>query len=216
VAIRDCRFDDDGEMAITIDPVGRLRLPLAVRAHVINVALAVAIGLQHGVTEFEPALREACRNARRFRVSDLGPLTVLDDSYNANPASMRAALDALAERPVAGVRLAALGDMLELGDKSAELHGEIGRKAAERGVGRLYVRGAFATAVADGAVRAGLRAVEVIDSHEAMADAIASVAEPGDCLLVKGSRGMRMEKVIERLRARYAPAPGARAANGPV
>ncbi len=213
VVVRDCRFDDDGEMILTLDPVGRLKLPLTIRAHATNVAIAVAIGLQHGVTQFEPALREACHHARRFRVSQVGPLTVLDDSYNANPVSMRAALDALAERPVQGERMAALGDMLELGAESAALHAEIGRKAGAAGVKRLYIRGTFARAMADGAMGAGVPSVEVIDAHESMADAIASVAEEGDCLLVKGSRGMRMEHVIEHLRARYGLSLGA--ANGP-
>jgi UDP-N-acetylmuramoyl-tripeptide--D-alanyl-D-alanine ligase len=177
--------------------------------------LAVAIGLQHGVTEFETALREACRGARRFRISMVGPLTVVDDSYNANPVSMRAALDALAERAVDGVRMAALGDMLELGESSAVLHAEIGRKAAECGVKRLYVRGNFARDVADAATRAGLPHVEVMEAHESIADAIAAVAAEGDCLLVKGSRGMRMERVIDHLRALYGSSLGAGAANGP-
>jgi UDP-N-acetylmuramoyl-tripeptide--D-alanyl-D-alanine ligase len=215
VAIRDCRIDADGEMRLMMSPVGELKLPLTIRAHATNVALAVAIGLQHGVSEFGPALREACLNARRFRVLTVGPLTVIDDSYNANPVSMRAAIDALAERPTGGARLAALGDMLELGAASAALHAEIGRYAAEAGVKRLYIRGAFARATADAALAAGLPLVEVIDAHETMAEAIAADAGEGDCLLVKGSRGMRMERVIERLRARYGVSLEAGATNGP-
>ncbi len=214
VSIRECTFATDGDMLLTLDPVGTLKLPLTVRAHAINVALAVAMGLQHGVKEFEPALREACRNARRFRVFTVGPLTVLDDSYNANPVSMRASLDALGERPVTGARMAALGDMLELGGDSADYHAEIGRHVAKAGVTHLFVRGAFARSTADGAKSAGVPHVDVIDAHEALADAIAAAARPGDCLLVKGSRGMRMEKVIEHLRERYAGALGA--ANGPA
>ncbi len=209
VRIRECRFDAAGEMVLTLDPVGELRLPLVVRAHAANVALAVAIGLQHGVTNFQAALAEAARNARRFRVMAVGPLTVMDDSYNANPTSMRAALEALGERAVDGVRMAALGDMLELGADAERLHGEIGRKAAECGVRRLFVRGAFARATAAGASSAGLAAVEVMDTHEAIAEAIAAVAEAGDCLLVKGSRGMQMEKVIECLRGLYGSPPDA-------
>lgn len=214
VSIRECRFDDAGDMVLTLDPIGTLHLPLPARAHATNVALAVAIGLQHGVTDFQAALAEAARNARRFKVMQVGPITVLDDSYNANPTSMRAALEALGERAVDGVRIAALGDMLELGSDAPRLHSEIGRKAADCGVRRLYVRGAFAQATADGALAAGCPAVEVMDSHEAIANAIAAVGEAGDCLLVKGSRGMRMERVIECLRGLYGSSLGAGTANG--
>lgn len=214
VAIRECRYGDDGDMLLTIDPIGTLKLPLGVRAHATNVALAVAMGLQHGVTEFEDALRDACKNARRFKVFAVGPLTVLDDSYNANPVSVRAALDALGERPVTGTRLAALGDMLELGADSGAYHSEIGRHAAKAGVKHLFVRGTFAQSMVDGARSAGVPHVEVIDSHQAMAEAIMAATSPGDCLLVKGSRGMQMEKVIEHLRERYSGSPGA--ANGPA
>jgi len=209
VAIRDCGFDDDGQMRIKLDPVGELRLPLPSRALATSVALAVAIGLQHGITEFQRALHDAALHARRFRVLRLGPLTVLDDSYNANPTSVRAALEALSERKVSGRRMAALGDMLELGAQSAALHREIGEKAAACGVERLLVRGAFAQAMADGARAAGVPSVEVLDAHEAMADVIAADAVEGDCLLVKGSRGMRMEKVIECLASRYGTPAGA-------
>jgi len=209
VAIRDCQFDDDGQMHIKLDPVGELRLPLPSRALATSVALAVAIGLQHGITEFQRTLHDAVLHARRFRVLRVGPLTVLDDSYNANPTSVRAALEALGERKVSGRRLAALGDMLELGTQSAALHREIGEKAAACGVARLLVRGAFAQAMADGARAAGVPSVEILDAHEAMADAIAADAVEGDCLLVKGSRGMRMEKVIEGLASRYGAPAGA-------
>jgi len=214
VSIRDCRFDDAGEMVLTLEPIGQLRLPLPARAHATNVALAVAIGLQHGVTEFQPALAEAARNARRFKVLQVGPLTVIDDSYNANPTSVRAALEALGERKMDGLRMAALGDMLELGADAERLHHEIGRKAADCGVRRLFVRGAFARATAEGAMAGGMTTVEVMDTHEAIAEAIAAKAGAGDCLLVKGSRGMRMEKVIERLRELHGSSLSACAATG--
>lgn len=214
VALRSCRFDRTGEMSLDIDPVGTLTLPLHARAHAMNVALAVAAGLQHGICDFEAPLRDACCQAARFKVSEVGPLLVLDDSYNANPASVAAALEALADRPVDGARIAALGDMLELGAESASLHRGMGEKAAELEIDRLYVRGDFAPAVAEGARAGGLSSVHVIDDHRAMAEAIAAEAGPGDALLVKGSRGMRMETVIEYLMAHYAGAAEAQAANG--
>jgi UDP-N-acetylmuramoyl-tripeptide--D-alanyl-D-alanine ligase len=208
VAIKECRFDDAGDLRITLDPVGELRLPLPSRALATSVALAVAIGLQHGVTEFQNSLTDAAKNARRFRVVQVGPLTVLDDTYNANPTSVRAALQALGERRVAGRRVAVLGDMLELGKDAERLHREIGEHAGACGVQELFVRGAFANATAEGARAAGVKSVHVMDAHDAIAGAIAAEAVEGDCLLVKGSRGMRMEKVIESLAARYGAALG--------
>lgn len=200
VAIRAIAYDDAGEMLLDLDPVGRLRLPLPVKAHAHNVALAVAVALRHGVTEFEGPLRAACAQAARFKVVSVGDLEVLDDTYNANPASMAAALEALGLRPVKGKRLAALGEMLELGAEAARMHWEVGEAAGRAGVAVLWARGAHAQAMVEGARASGVAQAEVIDGHEDMAAAIRAVAAPGDALLLKGSRGMRMERVLEALR----------------
>lgn len=203
VVLEQCSFAPDGEMVLDVRPVGRLRLPLLVRAHASNVLLAIAAGLQHGVTEFEEPLREACRRSTRLRRLQIGPMEVLDDTYNANPASMTAALEALAARPGGGLRIAALGAMLELGEAAAALHGQVGEAAARCGVTHLFVRGPHAADMIAGARAGGVPHAEAIDDHAAMAEAICSVAQPGSCLLLKGSRGMKMERVLEALQARY-------------
>ena len=174
-------------------------------AHATNVLLAVAVGLRHGLTEFEGPLRAACGNAVRFKVRPLGPFELLDDTYNANPASMAAALEALAARPVTGKRIAVLGDMLELGEESAALHRGIGAMAAERGVEALFAYGEHAYDIIRGARDAGISQAEAFDSHEAIADALVLSAVPGDSILLKGSRGMRMERVAEHLERRFPP-----------
>lgn len=209
VALRGITRLESGELELDIAPVGRMRLPLPVRAHATNVMLAIAIGLRHGVDagSLEPLLRQACAALTRFRVRPLGPLRVLDDSYNANPASMRAALEALMEQPGAGPRMAALGSMLELGESAAALHREAGRAAAELGVTHLYARGPNAGDMAAGALEAGMPVAEALDDHDAMATRIAGAAAPGAVLLVKGSRGMRMERVIDALRPLLTPGP---------
>lgn len=203
VVLNSCSFDGAGEMVLDVAPVGRLRLPLSVRAHAANVLLAIAAGLRHGIDEFEEPLREACIRAARFKIFRIGPIEVLDDSYNANPASMAAALEALAERPAAGARLAALGEMLELGDAAGELHREIGRIAGRYGVTHLFARGPHAKEMVEGARIAGVASAAPVEDHREMAMRIIEVARSGDALLVKGSRGMRMEKVIEALRSHY-------------
>lgn len=193
----------DGGLQLDIAPVGRLRLPLPVRAHASNVLLAIAVALRHGIDVGGQvdALREACAVLTRFRVLDIGPLRVLDDSYNANPASMDAALEALAEQPGDGARIAVLGEMLELGEAAEALHADLGRAAARHGVGRLYVRGPHAETMARAARDAGVPHAEAVEEHEAIARDIAAHARPGAVVLVKGSRGMRMENVVGGLRA---------------
>lgn len=203
VAIRSVEFDAAGEMLLDLAPIGRLRLPLPVKAHAHNVALAVAVAMQHGITEFEGPLREAAQRASRFKVLRVGPLEVLDDTYNANPASVTAALEALGQRPGSGNKIAALGSMLELGEDAKRMHREVGEAAGRFGVTHLFARGANAQDLVDGARAAGVPQAEVIDDHAAISSAIAAIANEGDVVLLKGSRGMRMEKVLEAMRAHY-------------
>ncbi len=203
VALESCEFNEAGEMDLRVRPVGEMVLPLHARAHAANVLLAIAVGLQHEAVSFEEPLRRACLESTRFKVLTIGPLEIIDDSYNSNPASLRAALEALRDRPVAGARMAALGDMLELGEYADELHEAVGAFAGACGVGRIFVRGDHAQAMLKGARGAGVDDVQVIDKHQGMAEAIVQCARSGDALLVKGSRGMSMERVIESLRFHY-------------
>jgi len=203
VVLRACEYLPTGGMRLDIDPIGTLLLPLEIKAHAMNVLLAVAVGLQHGVTEFEAPLTAAIENTARFKVLRTGPLEVIDDTYNASPASMLAAIEALGSRPGKGRRIAALGSMLELGDRATELHQEIGEAAARLGISRLIARGPHAGDIIRGAALAGLHDAEVVDDHETIAHLIQVSALPGDVLLLKGSRGMRMERVLTALRVLY-------------
>lgn len=203
VVLKRCEPEAAGGMILDVSPVGVLRLPLPAPAHASSVLLAIAIGLRHGITVFEETLRDACRASLRFRIMRVGPLQVFDDSYNANPASVEAGLAALAARAGHGKRIAALGAMLELGAAATTLHRQTGEAAARHGVTHLFARGPNARDMIEGARAAGVPHAECIDEHEAIAHAVHAVAGPGDSLLVKGSRGMRMERVIESLRALY-------------
>ncbi len=198
VRAKSARFVAPCEMELDIDPVGRMTLPLACRAHVSNVLLAIAVGLEHGVTEFETPLREAALASSRFKVLKAGPLTIIDDSYNANPASMASSLQALVEWPGPGARMAALGDMLELGEAAASLHRELGALAQSLGVTHLFAKGPHACDTIAGAE--AIPVAQAFDEPRALAQAIHDLAQPGDLLLVKGSRSMRMEQVIDALR----------------
>jgi UDP-N-acetylmuramoyl-tripeptide--D-alanyl-D-alanine ligase len=203
VVLETCFLEPDGELSMQIAPVGRMRLPLYSRAHATNVLLAIAVGLEHGVTEFEEPLREAAKGAARFKALQVGPLLVFDDTYNANPASVHAALDTLGERATDGARIAALGEMLELGDAAADLHREAGEWAGRCGVTHLFALGEHACDTIAGARSADVAHAEALPDHQSIAEAIYRVAQPGDTLLVKGSRGLTMERVIDALAKRY-------------
>jgi UDP-N-acetylmuramoyl-tripeptide--D-alanyl-D-alanine ligase len=140
----------------------------------------------------------------RGQVRRLGEgVTLLDDSYNSNPAAVEAAVTAL-DMAAQGRRVVFLGDMLELGPKGPELHRETGARLAGRADVVVGV-GALGKGIAEGARGAGLAASALHDfpDSEAAARESVSLVKPGDAVLVKGSRGARMEKVVEALVARF-------------
>jgi UDP-N-acetylmuramoyl-tripeptide--D-alanyl-D-alanine ligase len=122
---------------------------------------------------------------------------VINDCYNASPLSMRAALDELSSEPADGRRIAVLGDMLELGDREAELHREVGSEAAAAGVDVLVTVGPRAVAMLDAFDG---ESYAVADAGEA-ASLAGEIVEPGDVVLVKGSRGVGLEVVAQALEA---------------
>jgi UDP-N-acetylmuramoyl-tripeptide--D-alanyl-D-alanine ligase len=158
-----------------------------------NLLAAVAAACALGVV---PAGRVEVRFSamRGERVALPGDVAVINDCYNANPMSMRAAIDELVETAPAR-RVAVLGDMLELGSTSPELHREIGRYASERGVDVLIAVGPLAAHVGE-AFGGELHAVADAD---AAAAALAPLLRSGDTVLVKGSRGMALERVAPAL-----------------
>ena len=128
-------------------------------------------------------------------------LRLIDDSYNSNPRALQAALKGLASLP-ARRRVAVLGDMLELGPTEADFHRQAGRQVAENGWDLLLAIGPLARHIAEGAMAAGLPKARVLtfsNSDEAAAR-ISSLVKDGDLILVKGSRGIETERVVERLK----------------
>lgn len=126
--------------------------------------------------------------------------SLIDDTYNANPTSMMAAIETLASVKNGGRAFLVCGDMLELGDKSAELHEKIGVKAAEKGIDHLYVFGKFSANVKDGALASGMPEKNIFAGEKIeIARLLEKTAGPGDWILVKGSRSMRMEEVVSIL-----------------
>lgn len=182
----------------------RVEFPLAGRYEITNCLCAAALGLSLGVgaAEAAAAAREfeyPERRGRRHRLAS-GALLV-DDSYNASPASVKAALETLAES-TGGRRIAVLGDLLELGDRSAELCREVGAFAASR-VDRLYCVGPLGWEIGRGAEAAGLppSAVRYFESAAEVAPSLSGELAPGDVVWVKASRGARLDLTSDALRS---------------
>jgi len=183
-----------------------VRLPLAGAHNALNGAAALAVAQAAGVPPLAAAaaLQKVVLPPHRSAMLAVGGRTILDDCYNANPASMSAAI-ATVVAAVGGAggwarAFAVLGDMLEIGAESEELHRALGREAGVRLAGVVSL-GGFAGAIADGARAAGLSAerARVAQSPEEAAAVMASWTAPGDWILVKASRGMRLERVVDAL-----------------
>ena len=187
-----------GERRMRSATPGRHLVPHALAA----AAVAERFGL--GLEDVEVALAAGSRAPHRMAlVEAAGGYTVVDDSYNASPVSVLAALDFLAETPVAGSgrRLAVLGDMLELGPDEEEAHRRVGARAAGVVDGLLAV-GSRARWLADAARAAGLGRVVAVEDVEAAVEALQRTLDPrpGDLLLVKASRGIELDRLVDAVR----------------
>jgi UDP-N-acetylmuramoyl-tripeptide--D-alanyl-D-alanine ligase len=187
----------------------RLRVPLLGRANLQNVLAAVAVAGEFGVPLDEIAARAATLRAAEHRGDVLrlgGGAAVVDDAYNSNPRAVQGALGVIAGERRFARRVAVLGEMLELGGGALGLHEECGRAAAGAGLSLLLtVGGEPARAMGRAAVEAGMPAASVrhAGSSEEAAEIAAAEVHAGDLVLVKGSRGIRTERVVERLVSKF-------------
>jgi UDP-N-acetylmuramoyl-tripeptide--D-alanyl-D-alanine ligase len=183
----------------------RAQLPVPGLHMVQNALLAVAAGRAFGLSleDCAAGLVAAPLTRARLQIKDLGGVQFLDDSYNANPDSMKAALRTLVELDADGKRIAVLGEMHELGDESERGHREVGETAAALKIDQLIAIGDAATAIAEGAKHAGLQKTTVVNSTSEAAELLNEIAAPGDLILIKGSRASRTEEVIEHFAVRH-------------
>jgi UDP-N-acetylmuramoyl-tripeptide--D-alanyl-D-alanine ligase len=185
-------------MRFTIEGV-EVRLALWGEHAVLNAlaALGAARALGVPLSEAAPRLAAVAPQPGRGRVRRLAHGVVLvDDTYNSNPSAARAMLAALAASPWDGRRVALLGDMYELGERSPAFHREIGDAAARSGVELLVTVGQWAQDAAEGARAAGLAGALAFADVPAAAAALAGLLQPGDLLLAKASRGVGLERAL--------------------
>lgn len=204
---RDLRLEKQGMVFRVEAPQnefsGEYRINLLGRHQVVNALFALAVGARLGVSrdEMQRGLTECQPAKMRLQVWEWSGVRVLDDAYNANADSMVAALQVLQELPCKGRRVAVLGEMGELGSHSESAHAEVGRRAAELGVGQLIAVGKMAGVMAQAARDAGLNRVIELAEVEAAVPALKSFLKPGDTVLLKASRASRLERITQALRA---------------
>jgi UDP-N-acetylmuramoyl-tripeptide--D-alanyl-D-alanine ligase len=197
----DIRQSADGSEFTILEGAHRCRAQLPVPGiHMVqNAMLAVAAGRVFGLSieECAAGLVSAPLTKARLQIKQLHGVQIIDDSYNANPDSMKAALRTLVELDADGRRIAVLGEMGELGEESERGHREVGETAAELGIDQLITIGEKGAIIARAAEKSGLKKSTAVGSTSEAAEMLADIAAPGDLVLIKGSRSARTERVLE-------------------
>lgn len=177
-----------------------LSLPMVGLHNVYNTLAAVAVAwelglraddIQTGLAHFQPS-------SMRQQIERVGEYVIINDAYNASPLSMAGAITTL-QQVAAGRSIAVLGDMLELGEVAVEAHRRIGQTAGQCGVDAIVTVGPLAAHIAAAAREAGVKEALSYQKHEEAGAALQRMLKPGDTILLKGSRGMKMEKILEML-----------------
>lgn len=178
-----------------------LSLPGAHNRHNLLLAIAVARGFDVAWTAIGEALLRFVPPPMRWERREIQGVTVINDAYNANPVSMRAALRTFEELDVAGRKWLVLGDMLELGPTGVEEHAALGRLVGGHSWAGLITVGGLGGQIADGAMEAGMAAGMIFKCHttDEAAGCLLERIRPGDGVLVKASRGRHLEEVVARL-----------------
>jgi UDP-N-acetylmuramoyl-tripeptide--D-alanyl-D-alanine ligase len=181
-------------------------LPVPARHYLTAALCALAVAREIGLetSAIAEGFRRFVGPTGRCMVEQAGDCTIIDDTYNANPLSMQAACLCLQDWPGLGQKLLIVGDMLELGAETRKSHQELGACVAATGIDRLLAFGDNAGNVSWGALHAGMRPHVIAECREmeALLTVLDCWLEPGDVVLVKGSRGMRMERVVQWLKKR--------------
>jgi UDP-N-acetylmuramoyl-tripeptide--D-alanyl-D-alanine ligase len=177
----------------------RAQLPVPGLHMVQNAMLAVAAGRVFGLSleECAAGLATTPLTKARLQVREINGVRFLDDSYNANPESMKAALRTLVELETEGRRIAVLGHMGELGEQTERGHAEVGEAAAAFRIDQLITIGELGATIARAAEKAGLENTANVATTAEAAELLGGSASPGDLVLVKGSRSARTEAVME-------------------
>jgi UDP-N-acetylmuramoyl-tripeptide--D-alanyl-D-alanine ligase len=191
-------------VAFEINNRFKMVLPVLGAHNALNCLAAIVVARRLGfeMEEIAEGIKDFKLPSMRLEFSRIGPYKILNDAYNANPASMRSALETLEKFSISGRRVFCCGQMRELGPQSEQFHRELGKRIGSGSVDVLVAVGEYAKPLVEEAVRAGLasgRGWAFKDSAEA-GEEIKNIIQPGDLILVKGSRAMKMEHLIEKVK----------------
>lgn len=210
VMAKDIRFERFGEMHFTLKtPSGEAEVffPLNGNHNILNALAAAAVGHVFGmsVQEIADSLKTVAPPPQRGEIIHFTEgFTVINDTYNSNPDALLSMVETLTDGAGAAKRkIVIAGEMRELGDDSEQIHFETGRKIAQRGVDKLFGVEGNAKNLLDGAKEAGLSGVEFYEDSTVAAEKFIDEVQAGDLILVKGSRGVKTEKVIEKLLEKF-------------
>jgi UDP-N-acetylmuramoyl-tripeptide--D-alanyl-D-alanine ligase len=202
----DVRSEESG-VRFTMEGGEDVVLPLFGEHNANNALAALAVSRAMGVDTLAAvaALAVMVPAEHRSRITRMGTLTVVDDVYNANPHAVISALQSLSAYPARRRRVAVLGDMLELGAKSADMHREVGSVAAGLGLDELVCVGRETSMLAKEAIASGMPSSHVLhyDDAASCAKALGQWCHPDDTVLLKGSRGVALEKILETMSLQF-------------
>jgi len=204
---RDIRISGEGS-TFTVEAEGysfNIFLPLPGLHNVLNALSVIGAALELGFTtgEITEGLARIALSGSRLEMLNLKGIIVINDTYNANPSSVKAALEVLAEVADDKRKIAVLGDMLELGEKADLFHNQLGESIASTGVDYLITVGRLARQIALGAIKSGMSGshIFICDSNAEGFEKLEKLLATDDVVLIKGSRGMHMEEIIQALSA---------------
>ena len=203
LAASNISLDNSARPSLTFDGSTRITLNCTGRHNVLNALAAAAVGLVFGLekSEIKKGLESFRPLKMRTELKKIGRTLVLDDSYNANPFSMREALNTLEAVEHQGPRAAVLGEMLELGAEAEKLHTDLAREIARRSLKFVILVGRFAEKMKEAYISAGgdKRAVFTASDAASCWEILKSELAGGELLLVKASRGLHLERIIDQL-----------------
>jgi len=180
-----------------------VKIPVPGLHNIYNALAGIAAGIELGISpdEIIKGIGDFSPGKMRLNIIKHNGLKIINDVYNASPQSMEAAIDVLKDISEGGRTIAVLGDMLELGEISKKAHFDVGKYAVTKGIDFVAAVGEYRNNIADGAVDAGAGKdnVFVFKNNTEAASFLKEFVKPGDVLLVKGSRGMKMEEIVNML-----------------
>lgn len=213
IVAKNIKLETSGKVSFKINGRHQVVMNTPVKENILNTLAAVVCArlLKISYNDVCGALVKKRFEGNRQRVKRVKRITIIDDSYNANLVSFKSALNTLACFPSKGKRILVCGDMLELGSQAAKLHCDLANDVVAAGVDCVFTLGSLMKQFGKSIVRRGLAKVQVssYDNMTRLTDALGKNILAGDVILVKGSRGMKMERVVEFLcRGKVCPPKG--------